>query len=100
MEAPSKEELKGIQNYEAGIFVLRNSTPAGIINQLNFLDLYGLDDSYLTNLVKNIHSVTPEQVSEITKKHIQYDKMTKVMIGDKENIQQQVNKQKTAAKTF
>jgi hypothetical protein len=33
---PTKEELAGIQNYEAGIFVLNNSTPGGIINQLNF----------------------------------------------------------------
>jgi zinc protease len=100
LEPPTKEELAGIQNYEAGIFVLQNSTPGGIINQLNFLDLYGLDDSYLNNLVKNIYAVTPEKVSEITKKHIQYDKMTKVMIGDKEAVQKQVEKQKAMKKTF
>ena len=100
MEPPSKEELAGIQNYEAGIFVLQNSTPGGIINQLNFLDLYGLDDSYLNNLVKNIYAVTPEKISEITKKHIQYEKMTKVMIGDKQAVQQQVEKQKAMKKTF
>jgi len=100
MEPPSKEELTGIQNYEAGIFVLQNSTPNGIIGQLNFLDLYGLDESYLNNLVKNIYAVTPEKVSEIAKKHIQYDKMTKVMIGDKEAVQQQVEKVKAVKKTF
>jgi predicted Zn-dependent peptidase len=100
MEPPTKEELAGIQNYEAGIFVLQNSTPAGIIGQLNFLDLYGLDDSYLNNLVKNIYAVTPEKVSEMTKKHIQYDKMTKVMIGDKQAVQQQIEKQKALKKTF
>jgi zinc protease len=97
---PSKDELSGIQNYEAGVFVLQNSTPGGIINQLNFVDLYGLDDSYLTNLVKNIYSVTPEKVSETTKKYIQYDKMTKVMVGDKEAIQKQVEKQKATPKAF
>src|SRR5690606_7188571 len=31
-EPPSAEELKGIQNYEAGVFVLQNSTPQGIIS--------------------------------------------------------------------
>lgn len=36
---PSADELKGIQNYESGMFVLRNSNPGGIINQLNNLDL-------------------------------------------------------------
>jgi zinc protease len=97
---PSKEELEGIQNYEAGIFVLQNSSPGGITAQLNFLDLYGLDDSYLTNLVKNIHSVTPEKVSETAKTYIRYDKMTKVLVGDKQGIQQQVTKQKEKLKAF
>ncbi|MBC7947889.1 MAG: insulinase family protein [Chitinophagaceae bacterium] len=97
---PSKEELAGIQNYEAGIFVLQNSSPAGIIGQLNFLDLYGLPDSYLSTLVKNIHSVTPEKVSETAKNYIQYDKMTKVLVGDKDVIEQQVKKQKEKLKAF
>jgi zinc protease len=100
MEPPSKAELQGIQNYEAGIFVLRNSSPGGIISQLNFLDLYGLNDSYLTNYVKNMYNVTPEKVSEITRKHMQYDKMIKVMVGDKQAIQQQIEKQKAAPKAF
>jgi len=57
-EPPSKEELTGIQRYQAGIFVLQNSTPSGIIGQLNFIDQNGLDDTYLTNRVKNIYAVT------------------------------------------
>jgi predicted Zn-dependent peptidase len=98
--APSKDELEGIQNYEAGIFVLQNSSPAGIIGQLNFLDLYGLDDSYLNNYVKNIHKVTPEKVTEIAKNYIQYDKMTKVMVGDRGVILQQIKTQKEKLKAF
>ncbi len=99
-EPPSKEELDGIKNYEAGIFVLRNSSPGGIIGQLNFLDLYGLEDSYLNTLVKNIHSVSPAKVSEITKKYINYDKMLKVMVGDKEQIEKQLGESKPALKPF
>jgi len=97
---PSKEELKGIQNYEAGIFVLQNSSPAGIIGQLNFLDLYGLPDSYLESYVKNIHAVTPGKVTEMAKTYIQYDKMAKVMVGDKEGIEKQVKTQKEKLKAF
>lgn len=100
MDPPSKEELQGIQNYEAGIFVLRNSSPGGIIGQLNFLDLYGLNDSYLTNYVKNVYGITPEKVSEMVRNYIQFDKMTKVMVGDKAAIQQQLEKQKAAPKAF
>lgn len=88
-EAPSKEELEGIQRYEAGIFVLQNSTPGGIIGQLNFLDQNGLDDSYLTNRVKNIYAVTPEKVSQITKDHLKYENMTLVLVGDKASIDKQ-----------
>jgi predicted Zn-dependent peptidase len=89
-EPPSKQELEGIQNYEAGIFVLRNSSPAGITNQLNFIDLYGLDENYLNNYVKNVYKVTPEKVSEIARKNYLYQKMLLVMVGDKEAINKQI----------
>jgi predicted Zn-dependent peptidase len=91
-EAPSADELGGIQRYTAGIFVLQNSTPTGIISQLNFLDLYGLDDNYLTNRVKNIYAVTPQQVSELTKKYLPTDKMAIVMVGDEASIKEQQSK--------
>jgi zinc protease len=97
---PPADELKGIQNYAAGVFVLQNSSPGGIIGQLNFLDFYGLNDSYLNNYVKNIHSVTPEKVTETAKNYIQYDKMVKVLVGDKEVIEQQIKTQKEKLKAF
>ena len=100
LEPPAKEELQGFQNYESGIFVLQNSSPNGIINQLNFLDLYGLGDSYLNNFVKNIHAITPEKISQMAKTYIQYDKMIKVLVGDKPAIQQQIQKQQAAPKAF
>ncbi len=89
-EAPSKEELEGIQNYQAGIFVLQNSSPGGIIGQLNFLDLHDLPDSYLTNYVQNVYAVTPEKVKELTGKYLQPEKMTMVIVGDKEQIEKQM----------
>lgn len=82
-DPPSKEELEGIQRYSAGIFVLQNSTPGGIIGQLNFIDQNGLDDSYLTNRVKNIYAVTPEKITQMAKDHFKYENMTLVMVGDK-----------------
>ena len=88
-EAPAKQELEGIQNYMAGIFVMQNSTPGGIINQLNFIDNHGLDDSYLTNRVKNIYAVTPEKVSQMTKDNFKYEDMTLVMVGDKKLLDKQ-----------
>jgi zinc protease len=91
-EAPSAEELKGIQNFEAGLFVLRNSTPAGIIGQLNFLDLHGLPDSYLTNQVQDIHAVTPQDIKDTAKKYVRPEDMTIVVVGDKKVIAPQIKK--------
>ncbi len=89
-EAPSKEELKGIQNYESGIYVLQNSTPGGIINQLNFLDVHELPESFLVDKVKNINAVTPDQIQEMAQKYIQPEKMTLIVVGDKEKINDQI----------
>lgn len=97
-EAPSKEELQGIQNYEAGIFVLQNSTPGGIINQLNFIDLHGLSDSYLTDRVKNIYAVTPEKIQQMAKDYFKYEDMTLVLVGDKKQLTKQIKEHQDALK--
>jgi zinc protease len=97
-EPPSKEELQGIQKYEAGIFVLQNSTPGGIINQLNFLDLHGLSDSYLTDRVKNIYAITPEKVQQIAKDYFKYEDMTLVLVGDKKQLDKQMKAHQDALK--
>jgi zinc protease len=97
-EAPPRAELEGIQNYMAGIFVLQNSTPGGIIGQLNFIETHGLNDSYLTDRVKNIHAITPEKVSEIAKEHFKYENMTLVLVGDKKLLDQQMKSFQEAKK--
>ena len=89
-EAPSSQELQGIQNYEAGIFVLRNGTPGGIINQLINLDVHQLPDSYLTNRVQNIYAVTPEKVKDVMDKYIDVDSMTVVIVGDEKLVKPQI----------
>ena len=99
-EPPSEEELKGIKNYEAGLFVLRNSTPGGIISQLNFLDLHDLPDAFLTNQVENIHAITPQQVQQTAEKYIRPKDMTLVVVGDKKQITKQLQKVQADLKTM
>ncbi len=89
-EPPSKDELDGIKNYLAGIFVLQNSSRQGVIGQLVFRDLQGLGDDYLTTYVDKIYSVTPEQVQQMAQKYINPDHMTIVVVGDKSIIAEQV----------
>lgn len=97
-EKPSEQELNGVKNYMAGIFVLQNSSPGGIIGQLNFLDLHELNDSYLTNRVQNIHAVTPEMVSKMAQDHFKYEDMTVVLVGDKKLLNKQMKAHEDAKK--
>ena len=47
-DPPSAEELKGVQNYLAGLFVLKNTiSPDAIIAQLHFVDSQSLPRSFL-----------------------------------------------------
>ena len=89
-EAPSKEELSGIQNYMAGIFVLQNSSRSAIINQLAFMELHQLNDNYLKDYVSNIYKVTPKDISDTVKNYLTPEKMTLVVVGDKAQITPQL----------
>jgi predicted Zn-dependent peptidase len=89
-EPPSAEELKGIQDYMAGVFVLSNSSRFGIIGQLAYVDLHGLGPDYLKNYVRNVYAVTPEKVQQLAEKYLETDKMTIVVVGDKNKISDQL----------
>ncbi len=96
-EPPSAAELKGTQTYISGLFVLRNSSRQGIINQLNFVDLHGLGDQYLQNYVQRVNAVTPQQISEVTRKYLVPGQMKIVVVGDKAKIADQVKPYMTVA---
>jgi predicted Zn-dependent peptidase len=96
-EPPTIAELKGIQEYLSGIFVLRNSSRQGIINQLNFVELQGLGDQWLQSYLQKVNAVTPEQVSAVAKKYLAPDQMKIVVVGDKEKIAEQVRPYETAS---
>ena len=89
-EPPSEAELKGIQNYLAGTFVLQNSSRQGIIGQLHFVDQHGLSDDYLNTYVSRVYAVTPQLVQQMAQKYIQTDKATIVVVGDTKVIAEQV----------
>jgi zinc protease len=89
-EAPSADELKAVQNYLAGVFVLQNSSRPGIINQLEYVDMHGLPADYLNTYVQRVSGVTPQDVQRMAQKYIQDDKVTIVVVGDRKVIEAQV----------
>ncbi|HUO82384.1 MAG TPA: pitrilysin family protein [Gammaproteobacteria bacterium] len=89
-EPPSVQELDGIKAYRTGIFVLGNATRGSLIGQMAFLDLHGLDESFLTNYLSNVHAVTPAQVSDIARRRLPVDGMHVVIVGDLDRIEDQL----------
>jgi predicted Zn-dependent peptidase len=85
-DSVSNSELEGIKNYMTGMFTLSNSTRHGIISQLAFVDLHGLDIDYLRNYVKNIHAITSDDVKSMMQKYLDPAKMIIVIAGDKGRI--------------
>lgn len=87
-EPPPQEELKRIQNFMTGNFVLQNSSRQGIVNGLSFVSLQGLDPSYLSTWVQKVHAVTPADVQMIAQTYFLPEKMTIVIVGDKNKIEE------------
>jgi predicted Zn-dependent peptidase len=89
-EPPTEAELRGIQNYLAGTFVLRNSSRFGIAQQLAFLDLYGLSEDYLRNYVQHVYALTPADVQRMAKTYIDPAKLAIVVVGDRAKVAEQL----------
>jgi zinc protease len=89
-EPPTEAELQAVKNYAAGTFVLLNSTRGGIINQLEFVDLQGLPETYLRDYVARVNAVTPATVQQMAQKYISDDKATIVVVGDRKTIEEQI----------
>ncbi len=89
-EPPSDAELKGIQNYLSGNFVLQNSSRGALIGQLRYVNLQGLGDSYLTTYVQKVNAVTPKEVQKMTAEYIKPERMTIIVVGDKAQISEQL----------
>lgn len=89
-EPPAADELRGMQSYLAGLFVLRNSTRLGIIRQLNFIEKHGLTDDYLRNFAQRVWAVTPADVQRIASTYLDPKKMTVVVVGDRKQVDSQL----------
>lgn len=89
-EPVSSAELEGIKNYLVGLYVLQNSSRFGVIGQLESMNYNELSRSSIDNYVKNISSVTIEDIQNMAKKYLSEDKMTIVVVGDKAQITEQL----------
>jgi zinc protease len=89
-EPATAEELKLIQNYRAGTFVLGASSREGLLAQLEFLDQQGLGDDWLTHYVEHVYAVTPAEVRAAAAEALDPQAMTLVIVGDLAKIRPEV----------
>lgn len=97
-EPPAEGELKGIQSYLSGLFVIQNSSRGALISQLRFVDLQGLGEDYLKTYVQKVNAVTPAEVQKTTAEYIKPAQMTVVVVGDKAKVAEQLAPFAPAAK--
>ena len=89
-EAPSEKELTGIKNGMVGQFTVQNSSRDGVINQLQFVDQYGLGDGYLSRYVGNIMAVSPAEIQRMAQRYFDPTRMTITVVGDKKVVEDQI----------
>ena len=89
-EPPQATELRGFQNYRAGVFVIQNSTRGALIGQLAFIDLHGLPEEYLTRFVDRVYAFTPQEISAAARDFIDPAQMTVVIVGDLAKVRPQL----------
>lgn len=89
-EPPPEAELEGIRNNLAGVFTIQNSSRVGLVGQLQFVDQHGLGDAFLTDYVRNIHGVTPEDVQRTAQRYLDPSRMSILVVGDRKAVQEQV----------
>lgn len=89
-EPPPSDELRGIQNSMAGTFVIQNSSRPGIVNQLQYVNLHGLGEEWLRTYTSRLRAVTPADVQRVMQSHLTPDKMTLVVVGDRSQIDAQL----------
>ena len=89
-EPPRVDELALIQNYRAGLFVVQNSSPTGVLGQLAVLDLHGLPQDYLTSWVANLFAVTPMDVTAMAARWLDLSQLNLVVVGDLAKIEAQL----------
>lgn len=88
--APSAAEVTGIQNYLVGTWVLRASTQTGLLSQLEFADIHGLDHDWLSDYIPKVRQVTPAEVKNMADKYLDPSKMVIVVAGDKKVVADQL----------
>ncbi len=95
-----EEELRDAKSFLTGVFPIRAETQEGLTNLIVNQQLYGLPDDYLQTYREKVDAVTAEDVLRVAKKHIRPDEMAIVIVGDAEEVLEQVRSYADSVEIF
>lgn len=78
---PTKAQFNSAKKYINGSFPLSYASNAGILNLVSKIAIYDLPVDYANNYLKNINTVTLDQVKTALQKSLNPKKMTLVTVG-------------------
>lgn len=89
-EPPSELELGGFQRFMSGGLIIENSTARGILESLEWMDLYGARPDYLSTMTQQVHAIRPNDISRVVHGYITPPRMVIVVVGDRAQIERQL----------
>jgi zinc protease len=69
---------------------MSTSTRSGLIGQLAFMNLQGLPSDWLTTFVDRLYAVTPAQITQAARDHLDPKQMSVVIVGDLATVKPQI----------
>lgn len=89
-EPVSEKELEDAKSYLTGVFPIRLETQEGLIEQIVQIKMLGLPDDYLRTYRQRIQEVSIPELQRVANEYIRPDEAAIVIVGDGEEISQQV----------
>jgi zinc protease len=80
-QTPSQQEVEDAKAYLLGSLPFKVSTSANVATQLLAIERYGLGLNYLDDYRKAVAAVTPQDVQDVARKHIDPTRMVLVAAG-------------------
>jgi zinc protease len=89
-EPPTAAEATGMRTYMAGIFVLQNASPGGLINSVATRDFHGLPSNWLESYIPGVLAVEAPAMQSIARRQLPLERMTIVVVGDLAKVEPQL----------
>jgi predicted Zn-dependent peptidase len=89
-EPPTRDETTGMGTYMAGIFVLQNASPGGLIASIANRDFHGLPANWLESYIPGVLAVDAATMQSIARETLPLERATIVVVGDLAKVEPQL----------